>query len=369
MGSGLILTILRRSTRVAMSVFDSLDFDIFHSVAEINPDEWDRLSAGRPFTSHRWYAYGETVMADCEPTYLIASQHRQPIARATFWRSSNEPLPIESALLRRAFEPIFRRWPLLICRSPLTSVSGLVLPETPLRKTAQTAFSAKAEELLKQTGCSFLIFDYLSKDESMNWSGRLIPMTIPEPGTAMDLPWPSFEAWLQAGNKKDRQHYKRTLREAEKLGIQVSRHKNLEHLDIEGALALIQNVEHRFGSAENPWARKMIEHFNMVEGATFLTASIGQQLVGCGLVLEDNGAQTNTLLGLDKKVPYVYFMLVYESLKIAFEHNIRLMRLGSGSYEVKQQLGFSIEDNNSLLFRASNILLQRTGQWLEKHAG
>ena len=352
-----------------MSVFNSLDLKVFHSVTEINPDEWDCLSAGRPFTSHRWYAYGETVMVDCEPTYLIASQDGQAVARATLWRSPNEPLPIESSLMRKVFEPVFKRWPLLICRSPLVGMSGLVLPETPLRETAQAALSRKAEELLKQSGCSFLIFDYLSKDESMDWCGDLISMTMPDPGTVMSLSWPSFEAWLQAGNKKDRQHYKRTLREAEKLGIRVIRHESLERLDIEEALALIQDVEHRFGSAENPWARRMIENFNMVQGATFLTASIGSQLVGCGLVLEDNHVQTNTLLGLDEKVPYVYFMLVYESLRIAFEHNIRLMRLGSGAYEVKHQLGFSIEDNNSLLFCASNLLLQKTGQWLEQHVG
>ena len=349
-----------------MSAFD---FEIFHSVSEINPGEWNRLSAGKPFTSYCWYRYGETVMIDCEPSYLVALQNGQPIARATFWRSPNEPLPIESSFVRKVFQPFFKRWPLLICRSPLISISGLVLPETPLRETAQAALSLKAEQLLKQTGCSFLMFDYLSKDESMDWCGNLIPMTIPDPGTAMSLSWSSFEAWLQAGNKKDRQHYKRTLREAEKLGIQINRHKSLEHLDVDEALMLIQGVEHRFGSAQNPWARKMIENFNMVEGAIFLTASIGRQLVGCGLVLEDNHAQTNTLLGLDEKVPYVYFMLIYESLKIAFEHNIRLMRLGSGAYEVKHQFGFSTEDNNSLLFRASNLLLQRTGQWLERYVG
>ena len=209
-----------------------------------------------------------------------------------------------------------------------------------------------------------MIFDYLAKEESAGWPKNFIATSVSDPGTAMALKWPSFEAYLEAGNKKDRQHYKRTLREAQKLEIVVQRHSRVD--DVEAALRLIHNVEQRFGSAENPWARHMLEHVDMV-GGVFLTATIGDRLVGCGLALQDNGAQVNAMLGLAEGVPYVYFMLVYESLKLAFDHHAQRLRMGSGAYEVKQQLGFVLEDNNSLLFSASNPLLQKTGQWLEKH--
>ena len=352
-----------------MPASNSLDFQIFNSITEVDAADWDRLSAGRPFTSHRWYCYGESVMSDCDPTYLVITQCGQPVARATFWRSPNEPLPIESTFFRRILEPIFRRWPLLMCQSPFASLPGVILPDLPLRRAAQALIGIKALEFLRQQGCSFLMVCYLPKELSTGWSDSLLPTSTPDPGTLMPLTWPSFEAWLEAGDKKDRQHYKRTLREAEKLGIRVTRHTNLETLDVDEALLLIRGVAHRFRSAENPWARGMIEHLDIPERATFLTAHIGSQLVGCGLTLEDNGAQTNTLLGLAEKVSYVYFMLIYESLKVAFEHHIHLIRLGSGAYDIKQQLGFSLEDNNSLLFNAVNPMLQKTVQWLDKHLG
>lgn len=342
-------------------ISNSFDFQIAGSVTEIDSANWDVLSAGRPFASHQWYRYGEAVLADCEPTTLLVFQQQQPIARATFWRTANEPLPIQSTMLRRGLQALVARWPLLICRSPLSSLTGLVLPEPPLREAVQAAMSARASELLRQKKCSFLIFDYLSQEHCAGWPEAFVSASIADPGTAMALTWPSFEAYLEAGNKKDRQHYKRTVREAEKLGIRISRHSSVEQPD--EALALIRGVERRFGSAENPWARAMLEHIGMV-GGTFLAARIGERLVGCGLVLEDNGAQINAALGLADNVPYVYFMLVYESMKIAFEHTIRLLRLGSGAYEVKEQLGFSREDNHSVLFIASNSVLQRTGQWL-----
>jgi predicted N-acyltransferase len=347
-----------------MPIPGSLDFEIFHSITEIDPAGWDQLSAGRPFTSHTWYRYGEAVMTDCQPTYLIIYQHNQPIARATFWRTANEPLPVQSAILRRGLQSLLDRWPLLMCYSPFSGTSGLILPDSSLRETAQSIIGARAIELLHQLGCSFLIFSYLPKEQFSGWPENLLPTVVLEPGTCMEIIWPSFEAYLRDGNKKDRQHYKRTLREAQKLEIVVQRHSRVDN--VEEALGLIRNVEQRFGSAENPWARRMLEQVDMV-GGVFLTATIGDKLVGCGLALQDNGAQVNAMLGLAEGVPYVYFMLVYESLKLAFDHHAQRLRMGSGAYEVKQQLGFVLEDNNSLLFSASNPLLQKTGQWLEKH--
>jgi predicted N-acyltransferase len=347
-----------------MPISNSFDFKIAHSVAEIDPDRWDQLSARQPFTSHQWYRYSETVMVDSKPSYLILYENNQPIARATFWRTANEPLPIKSAFLRNIMQFVLKRWPLLICESPFSSLSGVVLPESPLRAVVQSAIYERATELLHQQGCSFLVFIHLPKEQFSDWPENLLPVTGLDPGTVMQITWPSFEAYLEAGNKKDRQHYKKTVREAEKLGIIISRHSNIERID--EALDLIHGVEHRFGSPENPWARAMLEHFGMLPGATFLTATIDNRLVGCGLILEDNGAQMNTLLGLAQDIPYVYFMLVYESLKVAFDHHIQLLRLGSGAYDVKQQLGFSLEDNHSLLFSASNPLLQKAGQLLGK---
>lgn len=348
---------------IGTPVTNSFDIQIVHSVDEVDPESWDKLSAGRPFTSHRWYRYGEAVLADCEPIYLIVHQHGQPIARATFWVTASEPLPIQSSILRNGLQSVLKRWPLMICRSPLSSLSGLVLPDPSLCKLVQTMISTEANKLLRYKKCSFLIFDYLPKEQCMGWPKQLISTSVSDPGTVMELEWPDFASYLDAGNKKDRQHYKRTLREAEKLGIQIARYSQVNFID--EALALIRSVERHFGSPENPWAKAMLENLEMV-GGIFLAASIGNQLVGCGLILQDNRAQMNALLGLAQDIPYVYFRLVYESLKTAFDHHIQLIRLGSGAYEVKQQLRFSLEDNNSLIFTSSNPVLQKTGQWLEK---
>ena len=44
--------------------------------------------------------------------------------------------------------------------------------------------------------------------------------------------------------------------------------------------------------------------------------------------------------------PGGYFLLLYAALQEAFEHDIRLVRFGTGAYDVKRRLGLHLEDTN-----------------------
>lgn len=90
------------------------------------------------------------------------------------------------------------------------------------------------------------------------------------------------------------------LREADKLGIEINRHFHVERID--EALPLIRNVEVSHGALPNPWAKEMLEHMDLINGA-FLTATIKGQLVGCGLLLEDSNSQMTTGFGGQSYVP------------------------------------------------------------------
>ena len=83
----------------------------------------------------------------------------------------------------------------------------------------------------------------------------------------------------------------------------------------------------------------------MVDG-TWLEIRKEGKLVGCGAVLRDNRFQLATSLGLEDDVPGGYFLLLYAALQEAFEHNIRLVRFGSGAYDVKRRLGLHLENTN-----------------------
>jgi predicted N-acyltransferase len=327
------------------------------SIAEIDPHLWDSLSNGRPFQSYCWYLYGERVTADCAPFYIIITEDGKPAARGTFSLVHNEPLPVP-AIVRAPLQGLLQRWPLFICRTPLANLSGLLLPDGPDCEPVRRLLAESALQEARRNHASFLLWDYTQSCEAhaAGWPRGFTPLSIPDPGTFLSNKWDSFDAYLAAGNKKDRQHYKRSLREAEKLGIHVERRRSVSN--VEEFLPLIRNVERKFGAAPNPWVHGMIEHMEMVE-STFLEARIGERPVGCGLLLYDNGAQMAAALGLEKDVPYVYFALVYESMREAFEKKVCLLRWGSGAYEVKAQLGFQSEQNNHLVVAGTRPLTQR----------
>jgi predicted N-acyltransferase len=331
------------------------------SIHEIDAQLWNQLSAGKPFQSYEWYVFGERVMADCQPIYLLAYEGETLIARASLWLMRNEPVPKMLGRLRKAAAAAFKRWPLLICRSPLSYATGLAFGDESRRRDILSEFAKTALSIGKKQRASFIIFDYLSKANTCDWPASFSVIADMDPGTKMENRWLSMDEYLAAGNKKDRQHYKRVVREAEKSGIRIDRHLSAEN--IKDALPLIRNVEKDHGALPNPWANQMLENMRMVNSC-YLTATIDEKLVGCGLIFEDHEAQMTSVLGLANDVPYAYFMLVYESLKLAFERKVRLLRWGSGAYDVKQRLGFSLEDNDSLVFTAVNPYFQKALQWL-----
>lgn len=320
---------------------------------------WDDLAGKMPFQSHQWYRFGELVMDNCPPFYVLVFQGSRLVGRAAFWKVHNEPLPKMPALFRRSLTALVRVWPLLICRSPLAFTQGIVLADDLDPAPILAVLSSRALEIAREQHCSFVLFDYLGTSTAEHFSPPFLKGSNLSTGTIMENRWSSLEDFLSAGNKKDRQHYKRTMREAEKLNISIAHHSQVK--DIEEALRLIRNVERTHGALPNPWAYRALEQMDQVNGV-YLTASIGETLVGCGLLLEDNASQTTSLLGLADDVPYAYFMLVYESLRVAFEHKVRSLRWGSGAYDVKERLGFSREDNGWLAFSAASPFLQRLFQ-------
>lgn len=340
---------------IAMSSLDKFEIQIVSSVDNVGEKAWDALSSEQPFQSARWYRFGERVMEGCQSIYIILTLDNRPVARGTFWLIRNEPLPVHP-LARSILTPFLHHWPLLICRSPLSNSSGLILPDAPLRNIALNIIIQAAFMELGKSGGSFLIFDYLDSNQAEwpDWPPGLTKMQIGDPGTMLSLKWDRFEEYLEAGQKfRIRQHFKRSSRQAIDLGIKVTREDSCN--DPSSALQLIKNVERRHGSAPNLWARKMLENMTMVEH-NWLEAYVDNRLVGCLLLLEDTSVQIAALPGLTDDVPFAYFMLLYEAIQEACEKKLSLLRWGSGAYETKRRLGFELEYENHVIFGSRGLI-------------
>jgi len=322
----------------------NLHVKVYNTIQEISPEIWDGIASGRGFQSHHWYTFGEKAMQDSPPTYLIAYEGEKALAAAALFRVHNEPLPLPH-VARRFMASILKQRPLLICRSPLADTSALLLPGEPRRDEALTILAKAAQEQFKKQRCSFLVFDFMLTEQLKypGWTEGFEPIAVSEPGTYMPIEWENFEAYLDSGNKKDRQHYKKSIKEAEENGLVLSKHKTVS--DIDTALTLIRNVSIWHGAAPNPWIRGLLENFSTIDG-TWLELHKDGQLVGCGAVVRDNKFQLATALGLEDDVPGGYFYLLYTALQEAFENKVRLVRFGTGAYDVKRRLGFHLEDTN-----------------------
>ncbi len=339
-----------------------LDFDIqvAHRINEIGQTNWDQLHQGRPFSSYRWNSFGETVLKGNLPVYMMVMRCYEPVATATFWLTPDEPIPVLSNPTRSVMQAALRRWPLLICRAPLAKTSGLLLPDNP-----QTAASTlklithAARDFARQNSISFVLYDYLEPHALT--PAQFTSLAVPEPGTCLHLNFNSFGTYIEQLGKSAKKDYRRHFNHAEKLGIQVQAHRSVT--DLEEAMRLIRNVYDHHKTPHDPHTRSILENAHQVD-AIWLTAKIGDRLVGCGLLVGDNGTYSLAVLGMDYEVEYVYFQLVYSAIRVAIEAGAKNLRGGSGAYEFKGRLGFQLETNNNIAVAATNGVLRQVMQRL-----
>jgi len=344
----------------------TFDVQIAHGVEEIGEEAWNHLSGDRPFASYRWYRFGEAVLADDLPIYVILSRQGEAVGRATFWLERRESLPVRSRVVHSLVRMVLRWWPLLVCRSPLSGTSGLVLPAPPSRDAALETIIRCAQELTQQYGVSFLLFDYLEHAE-MSWPGwpqDLVRVASMDPGTCLAISWPDFEGYLAHLSKKHRYNIRRNYRLAAEQGIEVKYHRTV--VDVDQAMRLHENVNRRYRYPTDPWMRGVLENAGMVNAA-WLAAEQEGRIVGCELMVEDGKAWLVMGLGLDYATPYVYFLLGHEDIRYAIDHGACVLRWGASSYEVKQRFGFQPEDNGNLVFAGRWASLQSLGRWVAEH--
>lgn len=336
------------------------DIQISHCMNEIGQANWDQLHQGLPFSSYRWHRFGESVLTGNLPVYMLVTRCYKPVAAGTFWLTPDEPLPVLSNPTRSVMQAALRRWPLLICRAPLAKSSGLLLPDNPqMASSALNLITHTARDFARQHGISFMLYDYLDSNDPT--PAQFTRLAVPEPGTRLRLNFENFDAYVERLGKSAKKDYRRHSNHADQLGIRVQTHRSVTHL--EESIRLIHNVYDHHKTPPDPHIRSILENASRVD-AIWLTAKIGDRLVGCGLLLGDGGTYSLALLGMDYEVEYVYFQLVYAAIRAAIEAGAQNLRGGSGAYEFKGRLGFQLETNNNIAVTASNGVLRQVMQRL-----
>jgi predicted N-acyltransferase len=309
---------------------------VTNDIKEIGEAAWNALSAGQPFQSYNWYRFGERAMATAKPAYVVLSEGGQAVARASFWRIDNEP---SAHGLLASF---LKHWPFLICRSPLSAQTGMILP-TP-RDKALVEFAKLGRRLRRQEGCSLLLFDNLDA-ATVGAIPRAVRYSFGMPGTVLHVDGNSFEEYVASLPRKKQRDIGHNLRKIAEAGIIVTRHQSVDDLD--EAENLYRMLEARKGAERNHWVRSMWTNMAMVNGTWIAARDAGGRLHACGTSLEDHGAQLETNMGHDE-TPYAYLAVLYESIRLGLEHGLHSFYWGATSYEMKRRMGFSTIENDSV---------------------
>jgi len=341
----------------------SFDLHIAHTVAEFGEETWNRLGAGQPFASYRWYRFAEEVLVDDTPLYVLLSANGQPVARAALRLTWQEPVPIDFPPLRAAIIEMLRRRPLMLCQTPFVGTSSLILPGPPLRDPALRTIAEAVKDQARQHRASFIAFAYLEEHEAHypGWPRGFAAVELPEPATRLDIEWPDFESYVSDLSRKRRKHYRQRCRTGEEMGVEITIHPRVT--DVDTALTLIRNVEKKYNAPPVPWNRSLLEHADMVDAA-WVAARVDDRLVGCELMIGDRDSWRVMALGRDYDFHTVYFLLGYADIRHAIECGAKDLRWGNCTYDAKRRLGFELGTNNYAVFAANGWLLERLGRWI-----
>lgn len=313
-----------------------------HSAKETDPEIWDKLGADISFASHRWQLFAEKTMTGCKPFILTVYDGSQAVARAILWKVPNEPLPI-SSWVRPIIMKFLEHNPLLICRAAYANQTSFICADQNIRKNARNLIAEESNKIARKEGCSAVLFDFIAQEDANDWPKDYITFSMDDRGTKMSASWKSMAEYMASKSAKRRRHYKQTLRDAAEMNLEINVEKcapNPKEL-----IPLIRAVENRYGSPYNEWLEATLTHMEMVHGLLILVRQNGKT-VGCGISLDDRGTQITTGLGIAPGLSNVYLVIIYKTLEVAFEKGLHTLRWGAGAYDLKQHLGFELENTN-----------------------
>jgi predicted N-acyltransferase len=287
------------------------------------------------------------------PAYLVLRRGEQTVAVAVTYTvrvdSSRDMAPWMQPWVQRVRKvlPNFLRQPMRVCGSPVSnSASGIYLAPQLSAAEQHQVFQRLVQEFEKVTPHNHtLYFKEFTDEELAAYAGDLeaAGYFAVKPGMNMrlDLPWSSFEGYINAMQKRYRKLIRKDLKMSEGLDFQL-----LD--DFQALAATAYDLYDRvFAQADYIVEKANAEFFaalSRFEQAKLLVAreKSSGELLGVNLLLFGETLMQNLFIGFnyEKNNQYhLYFSLPDHSLRCAIEHGCKVCFLGQDSYEYKARLG------------------------------
>ncbi len=327
---------------------------ILTSIADIDPQRWDRLVGPAAIT--RSHAYLSAVEAaaipECRYFYPVVFNARNEIvAHACVYTITTDFAQLLPRALQRLVELARHIRPSLLkariteCASPLVAGHSLsVASDAPRTRLIARLADATADIAWDEGSSLVVIRDFLPEETDVveALQGRGFNCVANMPLARITVRWNSHEEYLAAMKPRYRKDVVRRLRRAREPGLTVRR------------------IE-QFGDAAQTWLRQVLvvqqagsrfkrevltdEYYRQMDrrlgrDSCLLVAEKDGEAVAHGMVIADRDNTVATFFGReDGKPGREWFLLVDEVIRAGIERRSRHIHLGLGSYEAKALVG------------------------------
>ncbi len=344
--------------------------EVASRIDRVDPEEWDGLCAGRPFSGHRWLRLGEEVMLDYEPRYLLLRREGRLEAGAVcaVQRHFHLSAYLTNRHLRAAVGGLLARFPLLRCGVPISFQPGLLVrPGVPFSLVSallQGIWDLAAEERAPWIG----LYD-LGVDDgawpALHAAGYHVVKLLPD--ACLELSQPSFEEHLARLSTKNRHELRRQRRRALEAGVKIDLFQ-LSPDNEARVRQLVSNVLYRHDQPDFYQPDLFSRALALLgDDMTLMAGWQGEHLVACGALLHDGDDLLLKWLGLDYSRTWnahTYHLIMTELVAHAFQLGVRRVRCGPTAYEVKERMGAALEEHCLALAMRGRLFHELLGLFL-----
>jgi predicted N-acyltransferase len=321
------------------------------TIEQVDPAEWDSLCGGRSFVNHRWQRLREAVYARYDPTYLQLRRRGRLEAAVICLRPLRFmfPLSIPNPALRAVWGRLAAHWRPLRCGAfdscQPALLTRLGCDPDPL---AAALLEAVRELAAERQAPAISMVNLGPRDAAwpaLQAAGYQAVRL--RPNTYLDLPWSTVECYRRSLPRRKRKELERHRRRAWDQGVSWDTHQVSP--ETEPTLRkLVRNVFERH-NAQDPHVPDLFTRVKGVLGDDFrlLVARQQEHPIGCMTLLRCGGELTVEWLGLDysrSRNTHTYHCLLSESVAQAIEMGVRRVWFGDTVYELKRDVGATLEN-------------------------
>jgi predicted N-acyltransferase len=308
------------------------------SIFDVDPARWDaHVSDDGFYVSHGWLRAMSRGWPHPERCLVLESGGGLPLYLSP---ESDGGAYDPSALLGVSGDGLF---PLLLVGSRFGFASEPVLPAAGRSEAGQALLDAVPEvaaELGAAASGLLYVPDRVAAElgDLLRDAGYVVYLETFE--ARLPVEWASFDEYLASLSSKRRYAVRRELAAPERSGLRIRRtaQAGLAHV----MAPLLANVERRHGNLADAgdWERRLERNEAEVgEASVLFVLEAGERAVGFSLAYRWRTGLFLRAVGFDYGFPRLrdtYFsLLVYEPLRYALEHGLRVLHLGTGSLEPK----------------------------------